>query len=107
VKGPDEYHQLRWRPSKEKRTVDMTISRREGTQTAELGNFEVPWEPEAWHQIEISLNERKMTVRVDDAGPAETPLDYEITGGIGLRLQGRITAYFDDVHVRAITDNPK
>ena len=107
VNGPDEYHQLTWRPSKDRGTVNMTISRRQGGQTVELGNFDAPWEPDAWHQIEIALNEKKITVRVDNSGPAETPLDYEITGGIGLRLHGRITAYFDDVHVRAVTDDPK
>jgi hypothetical protein len=107
VKGPDEYHQLRWHPAEEKGTVNMTISRRAEGRTAEWGNFEAPWEPDAWHQIEISLNEEKITVRVDNTGPAEVPTDCEIAGGIGLRLQGQITAYFDDVHVRAVTDNPK
>ncbi|GAG62442.1 unnamed protein product, partial [marine sediment metagenome] len=27
------------------------------------------------------------------------------TGGIGLRLEGKITAYFDNIHVRQITES--
>lgn len=107
VKGTDEYHQMRWRPNSDKGTVKMTIISRRGTRTTQLGNLDTPWEPEAWHQIEIALNEKKITVRVDGSGPRTIPLEDEITGGIGLCLEGRITAHFDDVHVRAITDYPK
>ncbi|HUT31194.1 MAG TPA: family 16 glycoside hydrolase [Sedimentisphaerales bacterium] len=107
VKDPNQYHQLRWHPTSQSGTVKMAIGSRTGGQTAELASFDAPWEPDAWHQIEIGLNEKKITVRVDSAEVRETPLEHEVTGGIGLRLEGQITAYFDDVHVRAITDNPK
>jgi hypothetical protein len=55
--------------------------------------------------VEISLNEGNITVKVNDKEPIEKPVSYTIKGGIGLLLEGEITAYFDDIHVRTIIDN--
>jgi hypothetical protein len=51
--------------------------------------------------VEVGLSANKVTVRLDNSEPIEISVDGEITGGIGLLLEGDIAAYFDDVHVRA------
>ncbi|MHC4153381.1 MAG: hypothetical protein ACYST6_00425, partial [Planctomycetota bacterium] len=101
VRDPNHYHELKWRPATQQGTVRMAISRTAAGQTVELTAFEVPWNADAWHQVEVGLRTNKIIVRLDNSAPIETPLDYEVTGGIGLRLEGDIAAYFDDVHVRA------
>jgi len=101
VTDPNHYHQLRWHPAADKGIVKMSIGRIAQGQTVVLEVFEVPWKADAWHQVEVGLGAEQIIVRVDDSEPIEQPLDYEVIGGIGLRLEGNITAYFDDVHVRA------
>jgi hypothetical protein len=101
VRDPNHYHQLKWRPGTKQGTVRMAISSTAAGQTVELTTFEVPWKADAWHQVEVGLGAENIVVRVDNSAPVETPLNHEITGGIGLLLEGNIDAYFDDVHVRA------
>lgn len=100
LKDTGQYHQLKWRHAENADTVKMEINRKTAEQTEVLADFEVPWDTGTWHHVEISLNADNIVVRVDNAEPVETPINYEIVGGIGLLLEGKITAYFDDIHVR-------
>jgi hypothetical protein len=85
----------------------MKISRMENEAAKTLAEFEVPWKTAQRHQVEISLNDGNIAVKVDKIEPVEIPVDYKITGGIGLRLEGNIESHFDDIHVRAITEVSK
>jgi hypothetical protein len=104
VKDINQYHQLKFSRTENLDAANAQISRQIANETRVLADFEVPFEPEQWHQVEVTLNSNNITVKVDDAKPVETSVNYEITGGIGFRLQGNIEAYFDDVHVRKITE---
>lgn len=105
VKDTNQYHLLKWWHIEGPDMVKMEISRRTAEETEVLADFEVPWKADNWHQVEIALNADNIVVIVDDAEPIEMPVNYRITGGIGLRLEGKITAYFDDIHVRQITES--
>lgn len=104
VKDANEYHQLKWRYMEGWDKVKMEISKKTAEGTETLREFEVPWEAEGWHQVEIALNASNIVVRVDEAEPVKTAVNYQITGGIGFCLEGEITAWFDDVHVRQTSD---
>ena len=105
VKDTNQYHQLKWQHIEGRDMVKMEISKKTAEEMGALADFEVPWEAGNWHHVEIALNADHIVVRVDDAEPVETPVNYRITGGIGLRLEGKITAYFDNIHVRQITES--
>jgi hypothetical protein len=107
VKDPNQYHQLSWRAIGESESVRMQINRMENEAAKTLAEFEVPWKTAQRHQVEISLNDGNIAVKVDKIEPVEIPVDYKITGGIGLRLEGNIESHFDDIHVRAITEVSK
>ena len=107
VKDPNQYHQLSWQAAGESKSVSMKISQKENETVKTLAGFETPWEAGQRHQVEISLNEGKIVIKVDKTEPVEIPVDYSITGGIGLRLEGNIKSQFDDIHVRATTEVSK
>lgn len=94
------YHQLILRPIEGTDKAKVEICRKTYRETQVLANFEVPWQIDIWHQVEINLTENNISVKVDNTKPIEMPVSYKITGGIGLCLEGRITACFDDIHVR-------
>jgi hypothetical protein len=103
VKDSGEYHQLSWRTAEGSATARMEISRQKGGSREILKTFDVPWESSRWHQVGVRLSERKIVAAVDDARPVEAAVNYTIRGGIGLRLEGKVQAYFDDIHVREAT----
>jgi GMP synthase-like glutamine amidotransferase len=107
VKDSSQYHQLKLRRAERPNVGGMQISRKTTEGTEVLADFEVPWEAGQWHQMQIALNPNNIAVEVDDAKPIETSVNRRITGGIGLQLEGKVTAHFDDIHVRQITEVDK
>lgn len=105
VEDPNQYHCLRWRPIEGTDKFKMEVSKKTYQETQVLATFEVSWQPEKWNKVEISLNEGNITVKINEEEPIEIPVSYSIKGGIGLLLEGQITAYFDDIHVRTVIDN--
>jgi len=102
VKDPNHYHELKVQLIKDTDRAGIQSRKKTYKETQILADFEVPWQADIWHQVEINLNKDNITVKVDDADPIETPADRQITGGIGLSSKGKSTAYFDDIHVREI-----
>ena len=107
VKDANQYYQLKLSRTEKSGIADVQISRHFVEETHVLTDFEVPFEPEQWHSVEIALSDGNISVKVDDAKPIETSTDHEITGGIGFRLEGNVETYFDDIHVRQITEIDK
>jgi len=105
VEDPNQYHCLKWKAIEGTGKFKMEVSKKRYQETQVLTAFETPWQTDKWNKVEISLNERNITVKVNNEEPVETPVSYTIKGGIGLLLEGEITAYFDDIHVRTIIDN--
>lgn len=103
VKDAIHYLQLTWRHVQGTDRVRMELARKDAEAMEVLANFEVTWAADVWHQLELSLNPGRIVVRVDNAEPIATPVSCEVTGGIGLRLEGKVAAYFDDIHVRQIS----
>ena len=56
-------------------------------------------------QVQISTVEKYIEISIGDSVPVKIETNEEITGGIGISLQGNITAYFDDIHVRKVINN--
>jgi len=104
VKDTTHYHQLKWRHIRGSDIAEMQISRETGEVTKVLADFEVPWQADTWRQVQIALKPDNIEVALDNTEPIKIPVNYSLTGGIGLRLEGRMTAYFDDVHVRQISN---
>jgi hypothetical protein len=107
LKDATEYHQLRLSWPERPDLVKMELLRQTAQKARVLAGFEVPWKNDQWHQVEIALDPGSVAVKVDDREPFRAPVDYRITGGIGLSLQGKITAYFDDIHIREATEAPE
>jgi hypothetical protein len=104
VKDVNQYYQLKFCRTKKPDTAKAQVIEQVADKAQALADFEVPFEPEQWHQVQISLGSGNITIKVDDAKLIETSVSDEIKGGIGFRLQGNVEAYFDDVHVSRIID---
>lgn len=104
LRDAGQYHRLQWRSAEAPGTAKMQISRNTGDNVEVLAEAEVPWESDKWHHVEITLSSDSISAKVDDSEPAEVPTDHQISGGIGLHVDGDITAYFDDIHVRQILE---
>lgn len=104
VEDPNHYHQLKWQPIEGTDKVDMEVSKKAYKETQVLANFEALWANDSWQQVEIRLDKGEIVVRVNEE-QIRTTVNYDICGGIGLLLTGKSKAYFDDVHVRTITDS--
>ena len=105
VEDPNRYHCLKWRLVDGTSKCAMQICRNKFRETRVLSAFETAWHNEMWNKVEISLNQADVAVKINEAEPIRIPVNYTIRGGIGLLLEGEVTAYFDDIHVRAIIDN--
>lgn len=105
VKDPNQYHELIWRPTENPSICQMQMNRIQDKTTETLADFETLWKTDQWNQVEIILKDNSITVRINDDKPFEIPKNYKVVGGIGLRLAGKINAYFDDIHVRQITED--
>lgn len=105
VKDPNRYHCLKWRFIEGTGKCEMQVCRNKLQEIDVLAAFEIAWQNEKWNKVEISLSSSDITVKINDEEPIRVPVSYTIRGGIGLLIEGEMTAYFDDVHVRAIIDN--
>lgn len=56
-----------------------------------------------WQQIQIALKDGYIEVKLAENEPVKFETNQKITGGIGLMLEDKITAYFDNIHIRKIT----
>jgi hypothetical protein len=103
VKDPNNFYQLQMKPVLGKKTAEMAIIRRESGVMTILSEFKLPFEINKWQQIQISLDANCIEVKLSDNEPMIIETDRQISGGIGLLIQGKITTYFDDIHVRTVT----
>jgi hypothetical protein len=101
---PNRYHYLKILPHSTLGKAKMEFCTKDGEITSTIGNFEVPWKDNVWHHVQIGLNNGHIAIKINDASPVQIPLTSEVKGGIGLMLNGKITAHFDDIHVRAINE---
>jgi len=105
VIDPNQYHYIKCYSIENTDKFMMEVGKKTYQKIQILATFETSWQNDKWNKVEISLNEQNITVKVNNEKPVETPVNYTINGGIGLLLEGKGTAYFDDVHVRTIIDN--
>ena len=70
-----------------------------------ISEFGLPFAINKWQQIQIALKDKYIEVILAENEPVKIETVQEITGGIGLLLEGGITAYFDNIHVREIIKN--
>lgn len=104
VQDPNHFHQLKWKPTEGSDDVEMQLVRQEDGTTEPLTTFHAAYQPDVWHQVEVTLDARVITVRLNNAELVAWRVNHDIKGGVGLLLEGQITAYFDDAHVRTVTN---
>lgn len=105
VEDANHYHCLKWHPIDGAEKFEIEVSKRTHHETQALAVFEMPLQIDKWNKIEIALNEENISVKANDLEPIKIQSTYSIKGGIGFLLEGEMTAYFDDVHVRTVIDN--
>jgi hypothetical protein len=97
---PNSFYQLKIKPAASSKTAKIAVIDNEATT---LSEFELPFEINKWQQIQIALKEGFIEVICGQNQPVKMQTSKKITGGIGLLLEDRMTAYFDNIHVRKIT----
>ena len=100
------YHLLKWHHIPNQDRVKMHLIARSTGNDQTLTDFEILWPRDRWHEIEIMLKPDCIKVTVDNAKTITIPIEKKITGGIGLFLEGKTTAYFDNIHVRQVKKAP-
>ena len=100
--GEADYHQLRWTGIPEGKKADMRIVRALDGATDTLARFQVPWKSGVWHEIEIRVEQGRVTIAVDGGKETAVPMAGGTHGGIGLWLSGQVTARFDNIRVRSV-----
>lgn len=101
---PNNFYQLKIKPIPGSGTAKIAIIDKESITVSE---FELPFVINKWQQIQIALYEGYIEIRLAENEPVKIETLQKITGGIGLLLQGNITTYFDNIHVRKITHTKK
>ncbi len=104
VQDPNHFHQLKWTRPAGSDGVRMQLVRHANGETEPLTTFHAAYQPDVWHQAEVALDGRVITVRLDNAELVAWRVDHDIAGGVGLLVEGQATAYFDDAHVRTVTN---
>jgi hypothetical protein len=104
VQGPDHFHRLTWRPLAGTEAVDMRLSRQTDQEVECLASFQTVCPADVWHQVEVVLENGTIRVNLNEVSQIDHPVNHDISGGIGLCVEGESMAYFDDVHVRTVTE---
>lgn len=103
VKSLDDFYLLQIRPTKENPKASMAIIKKGSEGLSKIiSEFECPFEINKSEQIQISLDLGKIEIKISDNDPVNIEMAEQISGGIGLLLEGETEAYFDDIHVRSI-----
>lgn len=105
LQGQDEYYQLCWRHIPGREQVHMQVLHKKANTIEPLAEFECPWKPNSWHDVEIYLRPEGILVKIDSVKEQIIPVTEKITGGIGLFLEGQTIGYFDNIHVRQSKDS--
>ena len=103
IDDPNNFCMLKIKPIQTGNKARMTILRKQLHKSINLSEFELAFRLNQWQQVQIGLDSAWIEARVSENNPVKIGIDETITGGIGFLLDGKITAYFDDIHVRQIT----
>jgi hypothetical protein len=94
---PNNFYQLKIQPIPNSKIAKMAVI---GKNSEMVSEFELAFKTNKWQHIRISLNTGHIEIKMPETMPIKINIDKNITGGIGLLLQGNITVYFDNIHVR-------
>ncbi|MHC4737931.1 MAG: hypothetical protein ACYS9Y_03405 [Planctomycetota bacterium] len=98
---PNDFYQLKIQPVPNSKTAKMGVIDKNSEIISE---FELAFEIDKWQQIQTVLKDRYLEVHLAENNPIRIETTQKITGGIGLLLEGEMTAYFDNIHVRQILE---
>jgi hypothetical protein len=99
--GPSNFYQLKIQPEPNGKTAKTAVIDKNSKSVSE---FESAFEIDKWQQIHIALKAGHIEVSLANNEPVRIETAERITGGIGLLLEGKITACFDNIHVRQISE---
>ena len=101
---PNNFWQLQIKPVQDNKTAKISVVKKESENSTIVSEFELPFEINKWQQIQISLTDKHIEVKLAENQPVKIDIDQKIVGGIGLLLESKITAYFDNVHIRQVLE---
>jgi hypothetical protein len=104
LSSPEDFCEFRWPVATGEDKTRMECRRCRDGRTELLAACDAVCLPDRWHEVEIVLEAGAIRVRLDGADVLRRAVDEDITGGIGFLLEGRSIVYFDDVHVRTVTE---
>ena len=96
----NNFYQLKIQPIDNSKTAKATVIDKNSEVVCES---ELVFEIDKWQQIQIALAESQIEIKLAENEPVKIDIGQKIIGGIGFLLEGEITAYFDNIHVRQIT----
>jgi hypothetical protein len=96
---PNNFYQLKIQPVFGGKTAKITLVDKTLKTMYELEQL---FEINKWQSIQIVLEEDYLEIRLTDNDPVRIQTNQIIVGGIGIFLEGEITAYFDNIHVQKI-----
>ncbi len=107
LNSPEKYHFLEIQPDKNTNLAKILLGRKKDKIINTLATYNLPWKPDTWHLLEIRLNPKNIQIKLDNNQTKTIPKNYQLAGGIGLELNGNLSACFDNIHLRTITKSDK
>jgi len=105
LKNRFDYYCIQYSSSPNDRQAKIQVLHNSIAGTQLLATFEMPTEKDAWHKLDILPSQKQFVLKYDSTPPRTITLPKPVAGGIGFVLQGKTTAYFDDVHVQQTEKN--
>ena len=96
---PNTFYQLKIQLVRSGKIAKVSVI---DTDLTMISEFQQPFEIDQWQRIQIALKAGHIQIRLADNDPVQIEINHTITGGIGFLLEGEITAYFDNIHLRKI-----
>ena len=101
VTDPNNSYQLKITPTESRNVARIKVLKKQFFELITLSEFEVPFQFNQWQRIHTCLNTDWIGLKIEEFEHKKIEIDSKkIVGGIGFKLEGNITAYFDDIHVR-------
>ncbi len=104
MKSQQDYFVLRLSEIGNDASAHVRIEKRDSDGERLLSEFIVPWRPDVWHEVQIDTSGEDICVQIDGIPHQPVAVSDPVVGGVGFVLSGEITAQFDNIHVRSITD---
>jgi hypothetical protein len=105
LSNENNFFELNIKPVNESGEALVKLIKKQPQSSTVLAEFNAEWQNQIWHQIHIENTNNAISIKIDKQNAVTVPISEKIEGSIGLALHGKITAYFDNIHVREMSKN--